>query len=143
MHKTKCLCLLLIFMFSFGCEKDSDKIKAGWKILTISAVSYNTIMGTTAALYEKGEISEQEKEKIIVVGNSFYKSYSLSVDALESYSKVPGYYPVSVYEKSFLDSVTSVHINLFALIDTFNHTTKDVAGINNIQKPEIFDEIYK
>ena len=129
-----------VFMVLLGGCTDKDVVKNGWKALSVSATTYNTVMESSGKLYKAGKLSEEKKELMVNIGKIYTGAYKASVDALESYDKAlvqdKSASELEASKKAFKVSTEFLRTKLFDLIDNYNTATEGIEGITKIQKPE-------
>ena len=129
-----------VFMVLFGGCTDKDVVKNGWKALSVSATTYNTVMESSGKLYKDGKLSEEKKELMVNIGKIYTGAYKASVDALEAYDRAlvqdKSASELEASKKAFKVSTEFLRTKLFDLIDNYNTATEGIDGITKIKKPE-------
>ena len=129
-----------VFMVLLGGCTDKDIVKNGWKALSVSATTYNTVMETSGKLYKEGKLSEEKKDVLVNVGKIYTGAYKAAVDALESYDRAlvqdKSAAELEASKKAFKAATEFLKTKLFDLIDNYNMVTAGIDGITKIQKPE-------
>ena len=132
-----------VFMVLLGGCTDKDVVKNGWKALSVSATTYNTVMESAGKLYKEGKLSEEKKEVLVNIGKIYTGAYKASVDALETYDRAitqdKSFADLEASKKAFKVSTEFLRTKLFDLIDNYNTVTAGIDGITKIQKPEVVD----
>ena len=132
-----------VFMVLLGGCTDKDVVKNGWKALSVSATTYNTVMESSGKLYREGKLSEEKKEMLVNIGKIYTGAYKASVDALETYDKTitqnKSFTDLEASKNAFKVSTEFLRTKLFDLIDNYNTVTAGIEGITKIQKPEVAD----
>jgi len=82
------LLITIVFVLN-GCISISGEsvVVNSYKILKTTQIAYDNAMIAASTLYKKGKISEEEKIKIINLGNDFVRSYKVLARVLEMYSE--------------------------------------------------------
>jgi len=60
-------------------------VDSTYKILKTTYIAYDNGMKTVATLHENGRISDEDKDKVIIVAKKFVASYKFLVKSLEMY----------------------------------------------------------
>ena len=82
--------IFIIMSFLNGCiysTSSKSVVENSYKILKTTQIAYDNAMIAASTLYKKGKISEEEKAKIISLGNDFVRSYKVLARVLEMYSE--------------------------------------------------------
>jgi hypothetical protein len=83
------LALSLALFMAQGCAtvNHNEVITGGFKVLATSATTYETAFAALADLYQKGLISDDDKQQAVAYGSHFWAGYHISVELLASYAK--------------------------------------------------------
>lgn len=76
------LIVALIFMVATACATFKTN---SFKVLSVSAATYDATMKSAADLYRQGELTNDQKDKAIELGRSYWAAYHSAVAALAAY----------------------------------------------------------
>lgn len=74
--------LALVLAILIGCATFTAN---SYKALSAAAVTYDTTMKSAADLYKQGKVTDEQKAKIVEIGNYYWAAYHVAVDALAAY----------------------------------------------------------
>lgn len=83
------ICIILMSFMSFGCatsKPQSTETKI-YKVLKTAADIYESGMSAMGDLYAQGKITEQEKDKIVDLGNIFWSAYHSASASFDIWSR--------------------------------------------------------
>lgn len=72
-----------------GCDNSIESV--AYKTISTAQIAYDATMKVAADRYKAGEISEEQKEKIIEAAKPVYASLKLAAEALKVYHEVKSY----------------------------------------------------
>ena len=85
--KRNVLILLVGMVFLASCTYNIGLVKTTYKMLSASQISYDTGMKIAADLYNKGRITDREKQTIISIGTTYVSAHNAAVEALARYEE--------------------------------------------------------
>jgi len=127
--KRNSIYLLMVFclVLCVGCN---DIEKTSYRSLTVMAATYDGIMSSLGDAYKQGLLSEDDKDKIIDVGNIFYGAYHSAEEALKAYmnAKKSGE-SLKPFEDKLENAVTYALITMNSYITYYNTIASGVQGM--------------
>ena len=83
--KASCLLSFVLFMFVIGGCIHNNLSNTSFKVLSTTQIAYDNAMTITSDLYRENRITEEEKDKVIEIGDRFVKNYKKMANCLENY----------------------------------------------------------
>lgn len=118
MRKLNYLLIALLTIFIASCAYNASLVKTAYDTLQVSQVSYDTSMKIVSDLYKRGELNEDEKEKVISYASTYSKAHNAAVEALASYEESRSMEDKEQLEKQ-LTSASEALTNLLQIIKPY------------------------
>ncbi len=84
------LATIILMIFTIGCISMTGGdaiINNTYKVLKTTQIGYDNSMKIIASLHKQGKITNEQKNKVIDLGNDFVEAYKIATLALEMYAE--------------------------------------------------------
>lgn len=78
--------VILLFLIA-SCTYNIGLVRSTYKMLSASQISYDTALKAAADLYRQGRMSDDQKVKVIEIGEVYAEAHNAAVEALARYEE--------------------------------------------------------
>lgn len=125
--------IFILLVFCFACTGDQVE-KNAYRALSVMSATYDGIMLSAGDAYKNKLITEDQRNKIVDVGNVFYGTFHTANSALASYIKVRD--EGGNVDKAQGDMVLAVNLALEAMMNFTAYYNDVASGIEGMKKWE-------